>query len=76
MNAGIVRRSTVANDLRRARLSDEFVFRYQPIVAAYTHHIVGVEALIRWNYPEKGFVFPDAFIDVACVGVHRARHAH
>jgi diguanylate cyclase (GGDEF)-like protein len=44
---------------------DEFVLHYQPIVAAADSRAVSVEALIRWNHPERGLVAPSEFIDFA-----------
>jgi diguanylate cyclase (GGDEF)-like protein/PAS domain S-box-containing protein len=51
--------------LRRACKGTEFELYYQPKVAAKTRQIVGYEALIRWNRPGHGMVFPDAFIPIA-----------
>lgn len=48
--------------LHRAIENEEFVLHYQPRVDARTEAIVGLEALIRWNPPEKGLVAPSHFI--------------
>jgi EAL domain-containing protein (putative c-di-GMP-specific phosphodiesterase class I) len=53
------------NDLRRAIERQEFQLHYQPIVSLETSKIVGFEALIRWQHPEKGLISPVAFIPVA-----------
>ena len=55
----------IETDLRRAIANNEFELYYQPIVSLDTISIIGFEALIRWNYPEQGLVFPDSFIHVA-----------
>ncbi|MEU8815509.1 EAL domain-containing protein [Actinoplanes sp. NPDC048796] len=52
-------------DLRRAVLRHEFELRYQPIVHLHTGEITGVEALIRWQHPERGVIPPMDFIPLA-----------
>ena len=52
-------------DLRRALDDGEFEVHYQPIVDLDGEHTVGVEALVRWNHPERGLVPPIAFLDMA-----------
>jgi EAL domain-containing protein (putative c-di-GMP-specific phosphodiesterase class I)/CheY-like chemotaxis protein len=49
-------------ELRRAIARDEFVLHYQPQIDIATGHMIGVEALVRWQHPERGLVFPDSFI--------------
>ena len=51
--------------LRRALKEEEFDLYYQPQINLKTRQITGVEALIRWNDPERGFVSPELFIPVA-----------
>ena len=49
-------------DLRRAIARHEFCVEYQPIVALDDCRVVGFEALVRWNHPERGVLSPGAFI--------------
>jgi EAL domain-containing protein (putative c-di-GMP-specific phosphodiesterase class I) len=49
-------------DLRRAVQRGEFVLYYQPQIEIATGRMVGVEALVRWQFPGQGLVFPDNFI--------------
>ncbi|MDO9305439.1 MAG: EAL domain-containing protein [Sulfuricurvum sp.] len=51
--------------LRRAVANNEFEVYYQPQVHIATGKIVGAEALVRWNDPEKGMIFPSLFIPIA-----------
>ncbi|MFI5935093.1 putative bifunctional diguanylate cyclase/phosphodiesterase [Actinoplanes sp. NPDC051494] len=52
-------------DLRRAVVRHEFELRYQPIVHLRTGEITGLEALIRWQHPERGMIPPLDFIPLA-----------
>jgi diguanylate cyclase (GGDEF)-like protein/PAS domain S-box-containing protein len=53
------------NDLHRALDRDELVLHYQPIMDLRTGRVLGFEALIRWNHPERGLLAPAAFIPFA-----------
>lgn len=53
------------NDLRRAIDRSEFVLHYQPIINVERGNISCLEALVRWQHPERGLVFPDEFIGLA-----------
>ena len=59
------KRLEVESKLRKAIENEEFFLRYQPQVDIASGRISGMEALIRWNDPEKGEVFPKDFIFVA-----------
>lgn len=50
------------NRIEYGLLNNEFVLHYQPKVAFLSDEIVGVEALIRWQHPEKGFLYPGDFL--------------
>ncbi|MBI5557514.1 MAG: EAL domain-containing protein [Deltaproteobacteria bacterium] len=65
MNSAALERLTMEGELRRAIEDNEFVLHYQPQVNAQTSEINGLEALIRWQHPEKGLIMPSAFIPVA-----------
>jgi diguanylate cyclase (GGDEF)-like protein len=52
-------------DLHNAIEEQQFVLLYQPKLEIASGNIVGIEALIRWQHPTKGMVFPDAFIPAA-----------
>jgi diguanylate cyclase (GGDEF)-like protein/PAS domain S-box-containing protein len=58
-------RLNVENDLWRALQNDEFVVHCQPIVNLGTGEAWGVEALVRWQHPEKGLLHPSQFVPVA-----------
>jgi diguanylate cyclase (GGDEF)-like protein len=53
------------NDLRRAIDDREFVLHYQPIVNVESGSISAFEALVRWQHPRRGLIFPDEFIGIA-----------
>jgi len=55
----------VERELKRAIENDELTLYYQPQINIKTDTILGVEALVRWNHPEKGLVMPDYFIPIA-----------
>ena len=65
MNARAQLRNALESELRHALERDEFVLCYQPKVGAFDHEVVGAEALIRWNHPERGVISPDEFIPIA-----------
>jgi diguanylate cyclase (GGDEF)-like protein len=58
------RRLELENELRRAIEQGEFVVRYQPIVDLQTDEVWGVEALVRWEHPERGLLDPSEFMAV------------
>ena len=58
-------RHALGIDLRRALANSEFEIHYQPLVNLETNTVSGVEALLRWNHPERGMVPPREFIPIA-----------
>ncbi|OZA12810.1 MAG: diguanylate cyclase, partial [Hydrogenophilales bacterium 17-62-8] len=63
--ARAVERLTLDTRLRQALDRDELILHYQPVVALASQRIVGCEALLRWDDPERGLVMPGAFIQAA-----------
>lgn len=49
-------------ELRAAVRKNEFELHYQPRIDLASGHLVGLEALLRWNHPERGLILPDKFI--------------
>ena len=58
-------RLQVQREIRRALTSDEFTCFYQPIVDLQSRQVTGVEALLRWQHPQRGLLQPGAFLEVA-----------
>ncbi|MHB1392753.1 MAG: EAL domain-containing protein [Clostridia bacterium] len=52
-------------NLRHAIDNGELVLHYQPKVDGKTGELVGMETLVRWQYPEKGLLYPADFIPIA-----------
>ncbi|TFD79120.1 EAL domain-containing protein [Cryobacterium sp. Sr8] len=50
------------DELRRALLDDQLVLHYQPKIDLSTGAVRGVEALVRWEHPGRGLLYPDAFL--------------
>jgi diguanylate cyclase (GGDEF)-like protein/PAS domain S-box-containing protein len=65
MHARAVSLLQLDTDLRRAVERKEFLLYYQPIISLKTGEICGLEALIRWQHPERGLIPPAQFIPVA-----------
>ena len=65
MNALAIERQSIEADLRRAIERNEFILHYQPKVNLSTGLLIGAEALIRWNHPTRGIIFPESFIAIA-----------
>jgi diguanylate cyclase (GGDEF)-like protein len=51
--------------LRTALDSDELDVHYQPKLALRARRVIGVEALVRWNHPDRGLLYPDVFLPLA-----------
>lgn len=65
MNAATANRLHFERDVRRALEHNEFRVHFQPQIDARNGDVVGVEALIRWQHPNRGFIMPGDFIPIA-----------
>ena len=65
LNFLLSKRLEVESRLRRGIERNEFFLRFQPQVDVLSNRIVGVEALLRWNDPQHGEIFPKDFISIA-----------
>ena len=65
LNAVAIEKFKLDADLRLAIEREEFVLYFQPKVDIITGLAVGVEALIRWQHPQLGLVYPNSFIPLA-----------
>ena len=65
MGLQIKEKLTLSNEMREALKLNQFELYYQPIVNMKNNTINSCEALIRWNHPKKGLIFPDSFIPYA-----------
>lgn len=55
----------LAQELPQAIEADQLRIHYQPMIRMHDSAVVGVEALVRWQHPSKGLLFPDSFIHLA-----------
>ena len=65
LRTAFVSRLDLEADLRHAVERDELVLHYQPILDLTSEEIVGVEALLRWQHPERGLIAPREFLSLA-----------
>ncbi len=65
MNATAVNFLLLENDLRRAIEQEQLTLHYQPQIDFATGSLIGLEALVRWNHPDRGLVSPVNFIPLA-----------
>ena len=65
MNLAAKRAVTLERELRQALAGEQFVVYYQPQLALDSSRVIGMEALVRWNHPQRGLVRPGEFIGLA-----------
>jgi diguanylate cyclase (GGDEF)-like protein/PAS domain S-box-containing protein len=65
MHANILDRLQLEADMHSALEHKELIIFYQPIVDLKTHLLIGFEALVRWNHPTRGIIYPMEFIPLA-----------
>lgn len=61
----LLQKIVTANDIRQALKKDEFMLYYQPQINSRSGCLTGMEALLRWKHPERGFISPKQFIAIA-----------
>jgi len=65
MHVHAIQRLELENDFRQALKLHQFVLFYQPIIRLTTGQLEGFEALVRWQHPTKGLIYPNDFIPLA-----------
>ncbi|MBW4645595.1 MAG: EAL domain-containing protein [Goleter apudmare HA4340-LM2] len=65
MHTQALTRLNLESDLRKAIERQEFIVYYQPIFDINSNHLIGFEALVRWQHPTRGFVSPGDFVPIA-----------
>ena len=61
----LIQHKTTVEELHSALLRNELLLHYQPKIDLRTHNVAGLEALVRWQHPKHGLIFPDLFIPMA-----------
>ena len=65
MSVNAMERLDLENRLRKAVDNDEMIIHYLPTIDIHKNEVAGVEALLRWQHPEKGVISPKDFIQTA-----------
>ncbi len=65
MSNFIIKKLEATENIRLALKNDEFILFYQPKVNTHTGQIIGLEALVRWQHPTIGMIYPNDFIPIA-----------
>ena len=64
MSVNAMERLDLENNLKSAFENDEYLIHYQPVIDIHKNDIVGVEALLRWQHPDKGMIQPADFVSI------------
>ena len=64
MSVSAMERLDLENSLKAAFENDEFLIHYQPVIDINKNEVTGVEALLRWQHPDKGMIHPVDFVSV------------
>lgn len=65
MNASALKMLTLESDLRTALAEEQLVVHYQPKYIIKDHQLIGLEALVRWQHPQRGLLQPGEFLPMA-----------
>jgi diguanylate cyclase (GGDEF)-like protein/PAS domain S-box-containing protein len=64
-NSYVHREMNLIQDMSEAIENEEFLFHFQPKVLLSNNEMISAEALIRWDHPKMGMIYPDRFINLA-----------
>ena len=64
MSVNAMERLDLENSLKAAFENDEFLIHYLPVIDIHKNEVVGVEALLRWQHPDKGMIQPADFVKI------------
>jgi diguanylate cyclase (GGDEF)-like protein/PAS domain S-box-containing protein len=65
MSSRFAERLALEHDLRHAIEGDQFMLYYQPQLALQQQRVIGMEAVLRWNHPDRGLLLPEQFMPTA-----------
>ena len=65
LHAHSMQQIELLQQLRKAIIQEQLILHYQPRVSLHDFRLVGLEALVRWQHPEHGLLFPGTFIELA-----------
>ncbi|MET0048200.1 MAG: EAL domain-containing protein [Sedimenticola sp.] len=65
LTVSAMERVVLERELRQALEQDQLVVHYQPQFSLKTGELIGAEALVRWQHPDRGLIYPDKFVHVA-----------